>query len=58
MAEEGLPEANQGWNMENFLDLIEMSKVDSNLPGPLHGFPTFYLFSLLLLPVILPSAQF
>jgi hypothetical protein len=28
MAEEGLPKANQGWNIENMSDLIEMSKVD------------------------------
>jgi hypothetical protein len=50
MAEEGLPRANQGWNKENISDLIEMSKVDNYLPSPLHGFPTYCLLLLLLLP--------
>ena len=59
MAEEGLPKANQEWNMENISDLIEMSKVDNYLLSPLHGFPTYCLLSLLLLPkYFLLSAQF
>jgi hypothetical protein len=49
MAEEGLPDANQRWNLGNISDLIEMSKVDSNLPSPLCGFPASCLLLLLLL---------
>ena len=49
MAEEALTKVNQGWNMEHISDLIETLKVDSNLPSPLHGFPTSCLLLLLLL---------
>jgi hypothetical protein len=50
MAEEGLPDANQRWNLGNISDLLEMLKVDSNLPSPLRGFPASCLLLLLLLP--------
>jgi hypothetical protein len=35
VAEEGLPKANQKWNLENISDLIEMTKVDNYQPSPL-----------------------
>ncbi len=52
MAEEGLPKANQKWNLENNIsDLIEMLKVDNYKPSPLCGFPAYFL----LLPLLLPK---
>jgi hypothetical protein len=50
MAEEGLPEANHRWNMENISALIEKSKGDIYQPSPLYDVPAYCLLLLLLLP--------